>query len=89
MDSRLGLRLLITEFMKEVSPLLPNPCHFQDYGRSMFPRARHDEDGSPALELEACEPDFSLRQSKSPSIHHKTVTRLHERVHMVKLYPEL
>ena len=23
--------------MKEVAPLLPDPCHFQDYDRSMFP----------------------------------------------------
>ena len=23
--------------MKEVSPLLPNPCHYQDYNRSLFP----------------------------------------------------
>jgi hypothetical protein len=29
--------LLITEFIEEVSPLLPNPGHFQDYDRSMFP----------------------------------------------------
>jgi len=28
--------LLITEFIKDVSPLLPNPCHFQDYDRSML-----------------------------------------------------
>ena len=27
--------LLITEFIKEVSPLLPNPCHFQNYDQSM------------------------------------------------------
>ena len=33
------LRLLITEFIKEVSPLLPNPCHHQDYDRSIFPRS--------------------------------------------------
>ena len=25
------VRLLITEFIKEVSPLLPNPCHCQDH----------------------------------------------------------
>ena len=30
----LGDSLLITEFIKEVSPLLPNPCHYQDYERS-------------------------------------------------------
>jgi hypothetical protein len=29
--------LLITEFIKEVLPLLSDPCHFQDYDRSMFP----------------------------------------------------
>jgi len=29
--------LLIAEFIKEDSPLLPNPCHFQDHDRSMFP----------------------------------------------------
>ena len=29
--------LLITEFIEEDSPLLPNPCHFQDYDLSMFP----------------------------------------------------
>ena len=29
-------QLLVSEFIKEVSPLLPNPCHFQDYDRSMF-----------------------------------------------------
>ena len=28
-------RLLITEFIKEDSPLLPNPCHFQIYDQSM------------------------------------------------------
>jgi len=27
--------LLITEFIKEVSPLLPNPCHFQNYDQPM------------------------------------------------------
>ena len=27
----------ITGFIKEDSPLLPNPCHFRDYDRSMFP----------------------------------------------------
>ena len=31
--------LLIAEFIKEVSPLLPNPCHYQDYDRSVFPRS--------------------------------------------------
>ena len=30
-------RLLITGFIKEDLPLLPDPCHFQDYDRSMFP----------------------------------------------------
>ena len=25
-----------TEFIKEVSPLLPHPCHIQDYDRSML-----------------------------------------------------
>ena len=30
---------LITEFIKEVSPLLPNLCHLQDYDRSIFPRS--------------------------------------------------
>jgi len=28
--------LEITEFIKEVSPLLPNPCHSQVYERSMI-----------------------------------------------------
>ena len=27
--------LLTAEFIKEVSPLLPNPCHFQSYDQSM------------------------------------------------------
>ena len=26
-------RLLIAEFIKKDSPLLPNPCHFQNYDR--------------------------------------------------------
>ena len=30
-----GEELLITEFIKELSPLLPNPCHFQNYDQSM------------------------------------------------------
>ena len=30
------VELLITEFIKDVSPLLPNPCYFQDYDRSML-----------------------------------------------------
>ena len=30
---------LRTEFIKEVSPLLPNLCHHQDYDRSIFPRS--------------------------------------------------
>ena len=30
-------RLLITELIEEVSPVLPNPCRFQNYNRSMFP----------------------------------------------------
>ena len=34
-------RVLITEFIKEVSPLLPNLCHHQDYDRSISPGARH------------------------------------------------
>ena len=29
--------ILITEFIKDVSPLLPDPCHFQDYDRSIIP----------------------------------------------------
>ena len=29
---------LITEVIKEVSPLLPCPHHHQDYDRSVFPR---------------------------------------------------
>ena len=29
------VRLLIAEFMKEVSPLLPDPCHFQNNDQSM------------------------------------------------------
>jgi len=32
----LRARLLITEFIKEVSPLWPNPSHVQDYDRSML-----------------------------------------------------
>ena len=37
--------LIITEFIKEDSPLLPNPCHFQDYDRSMFPLSLGPRDG--------------------------------------------
>ena len=33
--------LLITEFIKEVSPLLPSPCHFQDY--DLIAAIIHDE----------------------------------------------
>jgi hypothetical protein len=29
------LQVLITEFIKEVSPSLPNPCHFQNYDQSI------------------------------------------------------
>jgi hypothetical protein len=32
---RQSSRLLIIEFMKEVSPVLPHPCHFKNYDRSM------------------------------------------------------
>ena len=39
---------LITESIPEVSPLLLNACHFQDYDQSMFPhshfRGRLSED---------------------------------------------
>ena len=38
-------RLLITEFIKEVSPLLLHPCHFQDYGRSMLYPAQPGSEG--------------------------------------------
>ena len=38
---------LITEFMKEVSPLLPNPCHFRDYDRSMLSPAQPGSEGCP------------------------------------------
>jgi len=31
----LQVLLLMTEFIKEVSPFLPNPCHFQNYDQSM------------------------------------------------------
>ena len=31
-----NIALLITAFIKEESPLLPDPCHFQDYDRSIF-----------------------------------------------------
>jgi hypothetical protein len=36
---------MITEFIKEVSPLLPDPCHFQDYDRSIFPLSPHSGPG--------------------------------------------
>jgi len=38
-------RELITEFIKEVSPLLPNPWHFQDYDRSMLYPAQPGSEG--------------------------------------------
>ena len=38
-------RLLVTELIKEVSPLLPNPCHFQDYDRSMLSPAQPGSEG--------------------------------------------
>ena len=41
--------LLITEFVKEVSSLLPNPCHFQDYDQSMFPSGPCNSDVSRPL----------------------------------------
>ena len=36
---------LITEFIKEDSPLLPNPCHFQYYDRSMLSPAQPGSEG--------------------------------------------
>ena len=43
--ARAGLsQLLITEFIKQVSPLLFNPCHFQDYGRSMLYHTMSSQD---------------------------------------------
>jgi len=38
-------QFLITEFVQEVSPLSPNPCHFQDYGRSMLYPAQSGSEG--------------------------------------------
>jgi len=34
-----GFFLLITEFIKEVSPLLPNPCHYQTMIGMFIPRS--------------------------------------------------
>ena len=31
--------LLITEFIKEISPLLPNPCHYQTMIGLFIPRS--------------------------------------------------
>jgi len=42
-----GVRSLITESIKEVSPLLPNPCHHQDYERSIFPPDPYGSEGCP------------------------------------------
>ena len=38
---------LISEFIKEVSPSLPNPCHIQDYDRSMLHPAQPVFEGCP------------------------------------------
>ena len=39
-------QILVTEFIKEDSPALPNPCHFQNYDQSMssvlVPRDPHN-----------------------------------------------
>ena len=37
--------LLITELFQEASRLLPNPCHFQDYDRSMLYSAQPGSEG--------------------------------------------
>ena len=41
--------LLNTEFIEEVSPLLPNPCHFQNYDQSMSQLSSVSEGCSPKM----------------------------------------
>ena len=41
--------LLITEFIKEVSPLLPKPRHFQNYDQSMSQLSSGSEGCSPKM----------------------------------------
>ena len=47
--SHLTKQLLITEFMQEVSPLLPNPCHFQNYDQTMSQLNSDSEGSSPKM----------------------------------------
>ena len=42
-------QLLITEFIKEVSPFLPNPCHFQNCDQSMSQLSSGSEGCSPKM----------------------------------------
>ena len=59
-DALLFGRSLITEFMKEGSPLLPSPCHHQDYDRSMFPPVQPGSEGCPPKICAGVISDFGI-----------------------------
>jgi len=55
-------RLLITEFIKKDSPLLPNPCHFQNNDQSMFQLSSGSEGCSPKMCADEENDDDELRK---------------------------
>ena len=64
---RLEFELLITECVKEVSPFLPHPCHFQDYDRSMLYPA-HSEFGVLGHQVQAAAAHFIAAVEREPDV---------------------